>query len=103
MSEKRSKEIRSSIKIPVYKLEDCLEETDRIGEHCGFPKGFIEALVIGDWLTTYYLRRREVHKDSDEPLLSFFASCEKHFLEYKEVLLNVANEKHEADVNDCAE
>lgn len=91
MSERNEKLKRHSVKVPVYKLEVCLEEIDRIASHYNFDKNFLTATIIGDWLTHHALARKNAVDGSDEPLLSFLATCEKHFNEYVEYLRNVSN------------
>lgn len=92
MSEKKEKINRHCVRVPRYNLKVCLDEVCKIAKHYEIDKDFLIAVIIGDWLTHHALAYKDALAGSDEPLLSFFASCEKHYNAYKETLGDESND-----------
>lgn len=77
---KKSKSETKTLRYPHYDMEDVLQEISNLCNDYEFQGDKLLALILGDWLTTYYIACKKCEDpESDEPFLSFVASAELHY------------------------
>lgn len=87
MSEKKDK-IDKQIMLPVYDPQKVWNEFGPICKSYNLTEPQLASLILGDWLTTFYLAQLDINPDrtsmDDAPMLSFLEGASKRFFRYKE-------------------
>lgn len=84
----KKESINKKIPLPVYDPQKVWNEFGPICKSYKLTEQQLASLILGDWLTTFYLAQLDSHPDRDAmddgPMLSFLDGASKRFFKYKE-------------------